>query len=522
LGVANDVLSDMQDLPPLSMRLEMVDGQLGSRIINDSYNADLSGLLSALDFMGLQNPSWKRTVILSDISGINKDAEKVYAHVASYLHSKRVAKLYAVGSAIQQYGHFFSELAIDSYFFKDTDELLRNLHVSAFRDELILIKGARYFQFERVGDLLENKKHRTRLEVDLSAIAQNLHQYKSSLKPKTKLMVMVKAFSYGAGSFEIANLLQYSHVDYIAVAYADEGVELRRAGIRTPIMVMNTEEESFSSIVSYNLEPELYSNSSTKAFIEFLSREAITHYPVHLKLDTGMHRLGFEETDLLDFFQHANLQQLIHVKTVFTHFVASEDAAQDEFTRNQLSLFKRLCSILEQQLGYGFLRHAANSSAIRRHPEAQLDMVRLGIGLYGVDPGNIHSTLVEAVALKTTIAQIRKVKNGESVGYGRKAILSRDSLIATIRIGYADGYPRVLGNGKGTVMINGNLVPTVGNVCMDMTMIDITDFPEISRYDEVLIFGPEKSIVQMAKQAGTIPYEIMTGITQRVPRVYLG
>jgi alanine racemase len=224
----------------------------------------------------------------------------------------------------------------------------------------------------------------------------------------------------------------------------------------------------------------------------------------------------------LDFFQHANLQQLIHVKTVFTHFVASEDAAQDEFTRNQLSLFKRLCSILEQQLGYGFLRHAANSSAIRRHPEAQLDMVRLGIGLYGVDPGNIHSTLVEAVALKTTIAQIRKVKNGESVGYGRKAILSRDSLIATIRIGYADGYPRVLGNGKGTVMINGNLVPTVGNVCMDMTMIDITDFPEISRYDEVLIFGPEKSIVQMAKQAGTIPYEIMTGITQRVPRVYLG
>ena len=522
LGVANEVLSGMQDLPPLSMRLEMVDGQLGSRIINDSYNADLSGLLSALDFMGLQNPSWKRTVILSDISGINRDAEKVYAHVASYLQSKKVVKLYAVGAAIKQNGHFFSELGIDCNFFKDTDELLRNLHVSAFRDELVLIKGARHFQFERVGDLLENKKHRTRLEVDLSAIAQNLHQYKTSLIPKTKLMVMVKAFSYGAGSFEIANLLQYSHVDYIAVAYADEGVELRRAGIRIPIMVMNTEEESFSSIVTYNLEPELYSNSSTKAFIEFLSREGITHYPVHLKLDTGMHRLGFEESDLLDFFQHVNIQQLIHVKTVFTHFVASEDAAQDAFTSMQLSLFNQLCTILEEQLGYGFIRHAANSSAIRRHPEAQLDMVRLGIGLYGVDPGNMHSTLVEAVALKTTIAQIRKVKKGESVGYGGKAILSRDSLIATIRIGYADGYPRVLGNGKGTVMIKGNLVPTVGNVCMDMTMIDITDYPEISLYDDVLVFGPDKSIVQMAKQAGTIPYEIMTGITQRVPRIYLG
>jgi Alr-MurF fusion protein len=522
LGVANDVLNGMQDLPPLSMRLEMVDGQLGSRIINDSYNADLSGVLSALDFMGLQNPSWKRTVILSDISGINKDAEKVYAHVASYLKSKKVDKLYAVGAAIQEYGRFFSELAINCNFFKDTDELLRNLHISAFRDELVLIKGARVFQFERVGGLLENKKHRTRLEVDLSAIAQNLHHYKSSLKPKTKLMVMVKAFSYGAGSFEIANLLQYSHVDYIAVAYADEGVELRRAGIRIPIMVMNTEEESFSSLVAYNLEPELYSNSSTKAFIQFLSREGITHYPVHLKLDTGMHRLGFEESDLLDFFQHVNIQQLIHVKTVFTHFVASEDPAQDAFTRNQLSLFNRLCSILEQQLGYGFIRHAANSSAISRHPEAQLDMVRLGIGLYGVDPGNMQSNLVEAVALKTTIAQIRKVKKGESVGYGGKAILNRDSLIATIRIGYADGYPRVLGNGKGTVMINGNLIPTVGNVCMDMTMIDITDYPEISLYDDVLVFGPDKSIVQMAKQAGTIPYEIMTGIAQRVPRVYLG
>jgi alanine racemase len=522
MGVAEEVMVYMQDLPPLSMRLEMVDGQLGSRIINDSYNADLSGLLSALDFMGIQNPSWGRSVILSDISGINQDAEKVYTHLSSYLKSKKVKRLYGVGSVIQQYRHCFTRNHIDCLFFKETEELLRNIHVSDFRDELVLIKGARNFRFERVGELLENKKHRTRLEVDLSAIAQNLHQYKSSLKPSTKLMVMVKAFSYGAGSFEIANLLQYNHVDYIAVAYTDEGVELRRAGIRLPIMIMNTEEESFSSLVAYNLEPELYSIEISNAFAQFLSKEGISHDPVHVKLDTGMHRLGFEEKDLQEFFQQSTIQHLMHVKSVFTHFVASEDPGKDDFTQRQLALFNQLCTSLQQNLEYGFIRHAANTSAIKRHPDAQLDMVRLGIGLYGVDPSGDVSVLSEAIALKTTIAQIRKVKQGETVGYGGKTILSRDSCIATIRIGYADGYPRTLGNGRGTVMINGHLVPTVGSVCMDMTMLDITDYPEISLNDEVLVFGADKSIVQLAKEAGTIPYEIMTGITQRVPRVYLG
>ena len=522
LGVSASVIHHMQDLPPLSMRLEMVDGQLGSRIINDSYNADLSGLLSALDFMSLQNPLWHRSAILSDISGINKDADKVYAHVASYLHSKKIETLYGVGIQMQQFRYFFEGVGIECYFFSDTEELLKNLHVSTFRDQLVLIKGARNYQFERVGSLLENKKHKTRLEVDLSAVAHNLHQYKSALHSSTKLMVMVKAFSYGAGSFEIANLLQYSHVDYIAVAYADEGVELRRAGIRLPIMVMNTEEASFSSLVTYNLEPELYSTAISNAFVQYLAKEGISHYPVHLKLDTGMHRLGFEESDLTDLFNLPAVKQLIHIKSVFTHFVAAEDPAQDQFTASQFATFQNLCSILKQEIGYEFLRHAANTSAIRKHPLAQLDMVRLGIGLYGVDPTHSFSSLIEAVALKTTIAQIRKVKKGESVGYGRKAILHRDSLIATIRIGYADGYPRSLGNGKGSMMINGYIVPTVGHVCMDMTMIDITDYPGIHTNDEVLVFGPEKSIVQVAQEAGTIPYEIMTGISQRVPRIYLG
>ena len=522
LGVGEDVIKSMQLLPPLSMRLEMVDGQLGSRIINDSYNADLSGVLSALDFMSLQNPSWERAVILSDISGINNDEDKVYAYLSSYLKSKNVTKLYGVGTIIHRYEHNFREDDIACWFFKDTDDLIRNLHVSSFKEQLILVKGARDFQFERIGAFLENKNHRTRLEVDLSAVALNLHHYKSSLQPSTKLMVMVKAFSYGAGSFEIANLLQYSRVDYIAVAYTDEGVELRRAGIRLPIMIMNSEEESFSSLVANNLEPELYSTEISLAFAQFLAKEGISNYPVHVKLDTGMHRLGFEEQDLTGFFQKPNIKQLMHVKSVFTHFVAAEDPRQDNLTQYQLNVFNRLCEILKGQLGYDFIRHAANTSAIRRHPNAQLDMVRLGIGLYGVDPGNDVSLLTEAISLKTTIAQIRNVQQGETIGYGGKILLHRDSRIATIRIGYADGYPRALGNGIGSVMINGHVVYTVGSVCMDMTMLDVTDYPEISLNDEVLVFGPDKSIVQMAKEAGTIPYEIMTGVTQRVPRVYLG
>lgn len=522
MGVEVEVINQMQSLPPLSMRLEMVDGQLGSRIINDSYNADLSGLLSALDFMGLQNPASPRTVILSDVSGIRNDEAKVYAHIASYLQSKQIKKLYGVGEHITQYGYLFLAEGIEVYFFRDTEELIRNLQVSMFKDQLILIKGIRDYQFERIGALLENKKHRTRLEVDLTAIAHNLNLYKKSLKPTTKMMVMVKAFSYGAGSFEIANLLQYSHVDYIAVAYTDEGVELRRAGIRMPIMIMNTEEESFSSLIAYNLEPELYSIEIATSFAHFLSMEGVSHYPVHIKLDTGMHRLGFEEESLSGFLNIQNAPTLFHIKTVFTHLVASEDPGQDFFTKKQLSLFDAMCKKLEKELGYTFLKHAANTSAILRHSGAELDMVRLGIGLYGVDPGKTTSALIEAVALKTTIAQIRKVGKGESVGYGGKAIVGRDSIIATIRIGYADGFPRALGNGKGSVRIKGVLVPTVGSVCMDMTMIDITDYPEIGLQDEVLVFGQERPLVEIAREADTIPYVVMTGVTQRVPRVYLG
>jgi alanine racemase len=369
---------------------------------------------------------------------------------------------------------------------------------------------------------LERKVHQTRLEIDLGAITNNLKAYKSSLHAGTGIMVMVKAFSYGAGSYEVANLLQFHRVEYLAVAYVDEGVELRKAGIHLPIMVMNTEAQAFPELLEYNLEPEIYSIEIANLFHQYLLSEGIAYFPIHIKLDTGMHRLGFEEGNLQELINSLSKGHVFKVQSVFTHLVASEDPAEDGFTRSQVSAFDRSCALIQACLGYSFLRHAANTAAISRHPNLQYDLVRLGIGLYGVDPGNSMLELVESGTLRTTISQIKDVKAGESVGYGRKAILKKDSRIATIRIGYADGYPRNLGNGNGSVWINGQLVKTVGNVCMDMTMVDITEYPGIHLNDEVVIFGKENSIKKVAADAQTIAYEIMTGISQRVPRVYFG
>jgi alanine racemase len=391
-----------------------------------------------------------------------------------------------------------------------------------FMNQLVLVKGARSYRFERVSQLLESKVHRTRLEIDLSALAHNLKQYRLHIQPGTGVMAMVKAFSYGAGSVEVANLLQFNRVEYLSVAYVDEGVVLRKAGISLPIMVMNTEPSAFSSLVEYDLEPEIYSTEIATKLISFLKTEGVTYFPVHIKLDTGMHRLGFDASSIRSLLDMPALNSVFMVKSVFTHLVASEDPAHDAFTAKQVRIFDELCLDLRNGLGYDFLRHAANTAAISRHPNAQYDMVRIGIGLYGVDPGNAHLGLIESGTLKTTIAQIRHVAAGESVGYGRKSLLSHDAKIATIRIGYADGYPRSLGNGKGSFLIRGHEVRSVGNVCMDMTMVDITGHDDIVIDDDVLVFGPDKSILEIAKDAGTIAYEIMTGISERVPRVYFG
>jgi alanine racemase len=358
--------------------------------------------------------------------------------------------------------------------------------------------------------------HETVLEINLNALRNNLKQYYQLLNKDVKLMAMVKAFSYGSGSYEIANLLQHAAVDYLAVAYADEGVALRKSGIRLPVMVMNTEIAGFNNIIQYQLEPELYSFNILNSFIHFLQTHNINNYPVHIKLDTGMHRLGFVETDIEALCSVLHNSPQLKIRSVFSHLVASDEKEQDAFTKLQADSFLKMTTQMERSIGYSFLKHIANTSAIHRHPNLQFDMVRLGIGLYGIDS---NLKLQNVTTLKTTISQIRQVKKGESVGYSRKAIVNKDSVIATIRIGYADGYPRILGNGNGKMLLNDNLVPVIGNICMDMTMLDITGI-EAEEGDEVLVFGEKLPVTKIAAWANTITYEILTNISQRVKRVY--
>ena len=373
---------------------------------------------------------------------------------------------------------------------------------------------------EEIVHQLEEKVHQTVMEINLNSLIQNLSSYQRLLTPGTKVMAMVKAFSYGSGSFEIANALQYHKIDYLAVAYTDEGIDLRKGGIRLPIMVMNADVSGFESLVEHNLEPDIYSLSFLKVFNLYLSKEGITEFPVHIELETGMNRLGFSEEDeeeMLSILKNGNFV----VKTIFTHLVGSENPLEDDFTKVQSENFLNRVQRIEESLGYIVIKHVANSSGINRHRDIHFDMVRLGIGLYGVDSSNdpkLH--LTEVSTLKTTIAQIKHIEEDETVGYNRKGKVRRKSVIATVRIGYADGYPRTLSNGNGFMLAGGKPVPVIGTICMDMTMLDITDLPGIKEGDEVIIFGPSLSVKQVAKWAGTIPYEILTGISQRVKRVY--
>ena len=520
LGVAKKVIDRLNDLPPLAMRLEKKEGQNQCTLINDSYNADLNGLFSAIEFMSIQGSKQDKTVIISDITGIVEHEEKTYSDIAEHLAQKKVQRLIGIGPNFQRFSSLFTLKEIRTEVYLDPEEFLSQFQLSAFRNELILIKGSRASRLERISHLLERKIHQTRLEIDLPAITHNLMEYRNAVKRGTGLMAMVKAFSYGSGSYEIANLLQFHQVEYLAVAYVDEGVELRKAGINLPIMVMNTEPQAFPELLEFNLEPELFSIDIAKQFDHFLQQEGISFSPVHIKVDTGMHRLGFDLDTLNELISLIQSKNSFKIQSVFTHLVASENEQEDDFTKQQIIEFDKGCAIFKEALGYSFLTHAANTAAITRHPNMPYSLVRLGIGLYGIDPGNTQVNLIESSSLKTTISQIKLVSKGESVGYGRKTILQRNSIIATIRIGYADGYPRSLGNGIGSVLIKGKQVKTIGNVCMDMTMVDITDYSDITIEDEVLVFGKGNSIRVVAEAAGTIPYEIMTGISQRVQRVY--
>ncbi len=506
-------------LAPVEMRLELKQGINNCSVINDSYSADLHSLTIALDFLSQQQQHVNRTVILSDLLQTGKKSAALYEDIALMLIQKNVNRFIGIGTEISRYQDAFREIK-EKTVYLSTSEFIQQFPALHFSNETILLKGARMFEFEQISHLLEQKVHQTLMEINLNALTHNLKVYQSFLKPGVKMMAMVKAFSYGTGGFEVANLMQFHKVDYLAVAYADEGVELRKAGITLPIMVMNAEASTFDVLVHYNLEPELYSFPIFQAFEKYINQSAIQHYPVHIKVDTGMHRLGFEKNDMVKLGNLLSLSASFKVQSVFSHLASSDNDAHDQFTKLQAEIFIGCCEFLTEKLGYDFIRHIANTSAIHRHPELQMDIVRLGIGLYGVDATPaVQQQLMHVATLKTTVAQIKTVARGESIGYNLKGVAQKDSVIATVRIGYADGYPRHLSNGKGKMWLNGHLVPVIGNVCMDMVMLDITGI-EATEGDDVIVFGKELPVRQVAAWAETISYEILTGISQRVKRVY--
>jgi len=512
----SDIMKRLAELRPVEMRLELIAGINNCSIINDSYSSDFNSLEIAVDFLMQLQQHEDRTVILSDMLESGLAEEKLYTHISTLLSQKRLHRFIGIGTVLMKYRDLFTGIG-EKYFYPDTSSFISALPQFQFRNESILLKGARVFQFEHISRLLQQKIHETVLEINLNAMRSNVKSYKALLHPGVRLMAMVKAFSYGSGSFEIANLLQHEGIDYLAVAYADEGVELRKSGIRLSIMVMNTEYESFESLVRYNLEPEIYSFRLLQQFNDFLELKGINEYPVHIKLDTGMHRLGFlpdEVPELCNWFKAADVR--VRIISVFSHLASSGNPEHDDFTRIQFDGLMTMSEQLMNAVGYPFLRHISNSSAIHRHPEMQLDMVRLGIGMYGIDE---TLSLQNVTTLKSTISQVKLVKAGETVGYNRNAQLTRDSLIAVVRIGYADGYSRILGNGRGSMLIKGKKYPVIGNVCMDMLMLDVTG-GDVSEDDEVIVFGEDLPVWDLAELAETIPYEMLTNISQRVKRLY--
>lgn len=507
----------IEKLLVVKMRLELKSGIHQTAIIDDSYNSDFSSLEIAIDFLNQQSQYPTKTLILSDIHQSGIPAAQLYQKVAQLLENKGIDKFIGIGEDLQKHQVNFK---MNKWFFKDTDDFLERFDKQIFKNETILLKGARHFEFERISKMLTQKVHDTVLEINLNALVHNLNHYKFKLAPGVKLMAMVKAFAYGSGSDEIANILQHHKVDYLAVAYADEGVALRQAGITLPIMVLSPEVSSFEALISNQLEPELYSFRILEAFANYLSDHQIESYPVHIKLDTGMHRLGFTDEDIVELISFLLSHTALKVKSALSHLAASESEIHFNYTQHQIQLFDEFSNQLSEALGYTFIKHIANTAAISKWPQAQFDMVRLGIGLYGIESIMSERAALQNVAtLKTTITQIKKLKKGETVGYGRSGVMEKDGEIATVKIGYADGYPRALGNGVGYMMINGKRAPTIGSICMDMTMLDITGLA-IKEGDDVIIFGEELSVYDLSKQLNTIPYEVITNISQRVKRVY--
>ena len=548
LGLTPEQLAErMPRLEPIAMRLEVKEGQHGCTLINDSYNSDINSLDIALDFMSRRQFSpltthltpLKKTLILSDIYQSGEKPDVLYRQVSDLCSERGIQKLIGIGEEIASQSQVFT--VGEKYFFATTDDFLASSAFHSLSDELILLKGSRRFGFERITELLEQKVHETILEVNLGAVVDNLNYYRSLMKPGTKLVCMIKADAYGAGAVEIAKTLQDHRVDYLAVAVADEGAALRKAGVTANIMVMNPEMTSFKTLFDYDLEPEVYSFRLLDALVKAARKEGITGWPVHIKLDTGMHRLGFNvahgaygangahETNgadeialLIDRLKH---QQAVIPRSVFSHFVGSDSDTFDDFSAQQFRLFDEGASRLQAAFSHKILRHMDNSAGIEHFPERQMDMCRLGLGLYGVnpyEPNGAHepNTPLKCVStLKTTILQLRHVKAGDSIGYSRRTVLERDSVIGAIPIGYADGLNRHLGNRHGYCLVNGQKAEYVGNICMDVAMIDVTGI-DCQEGDQVEIFGQQLPVTVLSDIIDTIPYEVLTGVSNRVKRIY--
>jgi alanine racemase len=523
LGIpAGEIASRMRLLQSVAMRLELKLGNNNCVLINDFYNSDINALEIALHHQKQQNRGGKKVVILSDIEQSGKLSWELYESVANLIRQFNIDVFVGIGKEISSQKNLFGTGA---YFFENTmdfvDSAKSNTHLQ-FHNAIILLKGARSFGFEAISKLLQQKSHDTVLEINLNRLIHNLNFYKSQVSKNTKIMCMVKATGYGSGSAEIAFTLQHHHADYLAVAYADEGVELRKAGIHLPIMVMSPEESSYDDMIEYRLEPEVYSLKIAQEFLHALHTKALTQpYPVHIKLDTGMHRLGFESEQLTELCQLLKKDHLLKVASIFSHLVASDDPAFDDFTQAQIKTFEEMSSFIEHEIGHEALKHICNSGAITRFKHAHYNMVRLGIGMYGIGFNEIEKNSLENISsLKTRISQIKHLSAGDTVGYSRKGIAEKEMRIATIPIGYADGFSRKLGNGKYSVFINRKPCKTVGNICMDMCMVDVTNV-ECHEGDEVIVYDSTQQLMDLSTAMETIPYEVLTGISSRVKRVYV-
>lgn len=519
--IPEGLLKGLETLEPVAMRLEVKEGKDGCLLINDSYNSDLGSLDIALDFLGRRSESHqlKRTLILSDMLETGWSSSTLYKKVAKLAETYAVERMVGVGHEISKAASCFEKIK-ESQFYENTAELLDalNHHQLELRNEIILIKGARKFGFDALTELLEKKVHETILEVNLGAMIANLNHYRSFLKPETKMVCMVKASAYGAGSYEVAKTLQEHRVDYLAVAVADEGSELRKAGITANILIMNPELTAFKTMFDYHLEPEVYSFHLLDELVKAAEKEGVTNFPIHIKLDTGMHRLGFLPDEIPALIARLKAQNAVMPRSVFSHFVGSDSPQFDAFTRRQIAVFEKASSELQAAFPHKILRHICNTAGIERFPEAQYDMVRLGLGLYGINPIN-NGTLHNISTLKTTILQIHEVPADETVGYSRRGELKRTSRIAAIPIGYADGLNRHLGRGNAYCLVNGQKAKYVGNICMDVCMIDVTDI-DCKEGDQVEIFGDHLPVHVLSDALDTIPYEVLTGISNRVKRVY--